>query len=183
MSPAIGENLAALLHPVTPKDFFSEYWNRKAIYIPGDGTKFSGLFDRNAFNAAARHCELLKVNYLKADGWPAEMPISADQIPEMLALGRSVCAGGVEKVDPILSAFIERFSTHFVQMGQFYFNSYLSPGGQGIWPALLRPSSVDSANRRSKTVVLFADAGSGETGEHGDISSRGHVADHAMGCH
>ena len=132
MSSAIGEDLEAFLRTCQAKGIFFKILEPKGSLHSGDATKFSGLFDQSAFDDATRRCELLKVNYLKADGWPAEMPISPNQIPEMLALGRSVCAGGVEKVDPRLAGFVERFSRHFVQMGRFYFNSYLSPEGKGF---------------------------------------------------
>jgi ribosomal protein L16 Arg81 hydroxylase len=132
MNVALGDDLHELLHPIGTQRFFSEYWNRRAVYIPGEPNKFNGLFDQSAFDAAAHDCDLLKVNYADRNGWPSEMLIRPDQIQEMLIQGRTVCAGGLEKVNLNLAAFIERFSKHFVQMGTFHFNAYLSPAGKGF---------------------------------------------------
>ncbi|HEX8896791.1 MAG TPA: hypothetical protein VF783_25980, partial [Terriglobales bacterium] len=38
------------LHPVQEQVFFEQYWNQKALYIPGRPDKFSGLFDRAVYN-------------------------------------------------------------------------------------------------------------------------------------
>jgi ribosomal protein L16 Arg81 hydroxylase len=112
--------------------FFDRYWNRQACYLPGNPAKFEGLFTRAAFNRVAGQCEILKVNYADSRGLPAERPIRADQIEQALSEGRSVCAGGVDAVDETLSAFLSRFRRHFLQMGRFYFNAYLSPAGKGF---------------------------------------------------
>ena len=127
-----GTDLAALLAPVEPGVFFSEYWNKKALHVQGSGDKFSGLFDHAAFDRASERCELLKVGYTNELGQPAETRIAASLVPDMLAKGRTVCAGGLDEVDPNLKAFITNFSQHFRQMGKFYFNCYLSPEGKGF---------------------------------------------------
>jgi ribosomal protein L16 Arg81 hydroxylase len=125
-------DLESLIAPIPPPVFFSEYWNRRSVHIPGRPDKFHGLFDASAFHRASERCELLKINYTDRRGLPAEQRIQAAQIPAMLAAGRTVCAGGLDHVDPNLQAFVANFSRHFRQMGKFYFNSYLSPAGKGF---------------------------------------------------
>lgn len=128
----LGKDLESLLHPVAPRRFFSEHWNRKALHIPGGAEKFQSLFDRAAFDRASEHCEVLKVGYSNEAGQAVEARIRPAQVNEMLAKGRTVCAGGLDQVDPNLKAFVANFSRNFTQMGKFYFNSYLSPAGKGF---------------------------------------------------
>jgi ribosomal protein L16 Arg81 hydroxylase len=128
----IAKDLNSLLHPISPEIFFSEYWNRRALHIQGSNERFRDLFDRMAFDRAAEHCELLKASYKNELGNPVEKQIHPAQSAEMLAIGATICAGGLDHADSKLAAFITDFSQHFVQMGKFYFNSYLSPAGKGF---------------------------------------------------
>lgn len=128
---ALGE-LPALLDPVPVEDFFGQYWNRRAIYIPGHAQKFGGLFDRGAFERDVHHCVDLKVGYTDEKGWPAHFNIKPEQIGDMLASGKTVCASVIDTADPVLTAFLGRFQKHFAVLGKFFFNSYLSPDGSGF---------------------------------------------------
>jgi len=124
--------LELLLGAENVNDFFEKHWNKRALYIPGNPSKFEGLFSRAAFETAAQACTVLKVGYTDERGWPAEKQIQTHEISEMLASGKTVCAGGVETGNPELAAFLRTFASQFVGMGKFYFNSYLSPDGAGF---------------------------------------------------
>lgn len=125
-------DLASLLAPLEPATFFSEYWNRRALYLPGTPAKFADLFSRAAFDAEARTCGVLKVNYTDERGWPSEREVRPEEIPQLLAAGKTVCAGNIGRDNPALSAFLARFQAQFEIAGGFHFNAYLSPAGGGF---------------------------------------------------
>jgi ribosomal protein L16 Arg81 hydroxylase len=128
---ASGE-LAAILDPFQPSTFFAEYWNQKALYIAGHPQKFEGLFDRDSFFRAAKHCADLKVGYTDEKGWPGHFNIDPSQIDEMLANGKTVCASVIDPGEPKLTAFLNDYRKSFRVAGKFSFNSYLSPDGAGF---------------------------------------------------
>jgi ribosomal protein L16 Arg81 hydroxylase len=125
-------DLEAFLHPVEVKDFFAQYWNRKAVFIPGHPEKFQGLFDRAAFDRAVHACADLKVGFTDERGWPGHFNVKPEQVPEMLASGKTVCASMIDPGDPLLTAFLQRIGRNFAVAGRFFFNSYLSPDGAGF---------------------------------------------------
>jgi ribosomal protein L16 Arg81 hydroxylase len=131
-SPAVQGDLKTFLSPVGEEVFFQRYWNHKALHIPGNPDKFAGLFDRAAFDEAVQRCADLKVGFTDERGWPGHFNIKPDQIPEMLATGKTVCASVIDPGNPTLTGFLQRFRTHFVVAGNFFFNSYLSPDGGGF---------------------------------------------------
>ncbi len=54
--PPDGGELRRLLAPVTPREFLSRYWGRRALYIPGAADKFAELaFDLPALTKAVDH--------------------------------------------------------------------------------------------------------------------------------
>jgi hypothetical protein len=128
----VSGDLTSLLHPMKLDTFFDQYWNRKALYLPGDEGKFASLFDEAAFFAGLEHCADLKVGYTDDRGWPAHFNIKPDQAPEMLASGKTVCASGIDKNNSRLTAFVDRVGEQFALLGRFFFNSYLSPDGAGF---------------------------------------------------
>jgi Cupin superfamily protein len=125
-------DLSSLLHPMKLDTFFDEYWNRKALYLPGDAGKFAGLFDEAAFFAGLEECADLKVGYTDDRGWPAHFNIKPGQVPEMLASGKTVCASAIDNKNSRLTAFVNRVGEQFALLGRFFFNSYLSPDGAGF---------------------------------------------------
>jgi len=125
-------DLEALLHPMELEIFFDQYWNEKALFLPGCPGKFSGLFDRVAFDLGLQHCVDLKVGYTDDKGWPAHFNIRPEQVEEMLRSGKTVCASGIDSGDPKLTAFLKRISEHFAVFGRLFFNSYLSPDNAGF---------------------------------------------------
>lgn len=44
--------LEDLLAPVTPADFFREYWTRRFLHVPGEPGKFRGVYSWDALNTA-----------------------------------------------------------------------------------------------------------------------------------
>jgi ribosomal protein L16 Arg81 hydroxylase len=130
--PASQGDLKAFLSPIEEEVFFEQYWNQKALHIPGKPDKFKGLFDRAAFDHAVQSCADLKVGFTDEKGWPGHFNIRPQQIPEMLALRKTVCASVIDPADPTLTAFLRGFGKHFALAGNFFFNSYLSPDGGGF---------------------------------------------------
>lgn len=128
----VPEDLAHLLAPLAPEVFFKEYWNRRALYLPGEIRKFADLFGRTAFDAAVHHCSQLKINYMDERGWPSERKITPAEIPDLLANGKTICAGEVNSGDSVLTNFLASFKNQFLLTGTFYFNAYLSPDGAGF---------------------------------------------------
>ena len=131
-SPAALGHLEALLHPMQEQVFFEQYWNRKALSIPGEPDKFAGLFDRAAFDRAVHNCIDLKVGFTDENGWPGHFNIQPEQVLEMLTGGKTVCASCIDPKDPILTDFLSRIAKSFAVAGNFFFNSYLSPDGGGF---------------------------------------------------
>jgi len=129
---ALEGDLTAFLHPVEEEEFFSRYWNRRALYIPGTPEKFAGLFDRPAFDQAVHTCGDLKVGFTDEKGWPGHFNIKPEQIPEMLASGKTVCASIVNPGNPVLTRFLRGIGERFAVAGGFFFNSYLSPDRAGF---------------------------------------------------
>jgi hypothetical protein len=126
------EDLEYLLAPLALGFFFQEYWNRRALYLPGEPGKFEGLFGRAAFDTAVHRCSQLKINYTDERGWPAERKITPAEIPDLLASGKTICAGNVNRGDSVLTNFLAGFKKQFLLAGGFYFNAYLSPDGAGF---------------------------------------------------
>jgi ribosomal protein L16 Arg81 hydroxylase len=131
-SPAARGDLRSLLSPVEERVFFEKYWNQKALYIPGAPDKLAGLFDRDAFDRAVHSCADLKVGFTDEKGWPGHFNIKPEQIPDMLASGKTVCASVIDRGNPTLTAFLQQTGKNFAVAGNFFFNSYLSPDGAGF---------------------------------------------------
>ena len=128
----VSGTLSNVLNPISPELFFQEHWNRKALHISGQADKFAGLFDQAAFHRAAHNCGDLKVGYTDDKGWPAHFQIRPDQIDEMLAAKKTVCASVIQNAEPALISFLDEFRKSFRVAGAFTFNSYLSPDGSGF---------------------------------------------------
>lgn len=131
-SEQVSGALSNVLNPISPEQFFREHWNRKALHISGEADKFAGLFDREAFHRVAHNCGDLKVGYTDERGWPAHFQIRPDQIDEMLAGRKTVCASVIQNAEPALTRFLDEFRKSFRVAGTFTFNSYLSPDGSGF---------------------------------------------------
>jgi ribosomal protein L16 Arg81 hydroxylase len=124
--------LTSLLHPMEVGFFFKEYWDRKALFLPGHPKKFAGLFDRAAFYRGLPHCIDLKVGYTDEKGWPAHFNIKPHQVQDMLDSGKTVCASAIDTQNPDLTSFLKEVGRQFALLGRFFFNSYLSPDGAGF---------------------------------------------------
>jgi ribosomal protein L16 Arg81 hydroxylase len=125
-------DLQHLLGSLSVAEFFADFWNRQAFYMPGHPHKFRGLFDEAAFHRGLGKCEHLKVGYTNEQGWPAHRVIAPAEVLEMLQQGKTVCASSIDLGDAILKDFLKLFRTSFAALGRFLFNSYLSPDGAGF---------------------------------------------------
>jgi hypothetical protein len=131
-SHAAQGDLKALLYPIEEQTFFEQYWNQKALYIRGTPDKFSGLFDRAAFDRGVHTCADLKVGFTDEKGWPGHFNVKPEQVEQMLAAGKTVCASVINPGNPVLTGFINQVARNFFVAGNFFFNSYLSPDGAGF---------------------------------------------------
>ncbi len=50
---ADGNELQALLAPITPQAFVHDYWSRKPLFVKGFQGKYEGFFDAETFQAGA----------------------------------------------------------------------------------------------------------------------------------
>ena len=131
-SHAAQGDLKALLYPIEEQAFFERYWNQKALYIRGVPDKFAGLFDRAAFDRGIHTCADLKVGFTDEKGWPGHFNIKPEQVEQMLAAGKTVCASVINPGNAVLTTFINQMARNFFVAGRFFFNSYLSPDGAGF---------------------------------------------------
>ena len=144
---AAGDELAALLWPVTPQTFVHEYWGKKPLHVKGVRDKFKGFFDGAGFMKAVGTpgrggAEFLRASFdsktpkPKAPGEPTEVTL-AFPIPPELAVplyeaGATLCATELESRVPRLAHFAAAIKRQLGYPGRINFNSYLSGPGSGL---------------------------------------------------
>lgn len=157
---ALGSELRALLHPVTPEAFVREYWGQKPLFVKGFPDKYRGLFDREAFVKALSgppappdflHASFDKKGgdpMLGAPGTPKDMPAtvfaaSPEQAGALYAGGATLCATQLESRVPSLAPFVAAIKRQLGYPGRVTFNAYLSPAGSGFnWHFDMRIAST-----------------------------------------
>lgn len=136
--------LCALLAPLLPDEFISHYWLSRPLYLKGAPDKFSALFNRARFDAAAQRawsadsagaCRLhamMPTDEEDLIDTPMTMEqIGAGDIEALLAAGISVCLTDVGCADPGLADFALKVKHQMQYTGNVRFNSYLSPAWSG----------------------------------------------------
>ncbi|ATB37442.1 hypothetical protein CYFUS_002864 [Cystobacter fuscus] len=141
MSNGSGRELAEFLYPVSPKEFLSEYWEKKPLYVRGTPTKFARLFDRERFDRA-----ILRVGFDKRKPAPfsiralwrnrhdlqAGIEIEPTQVREALASRTTVCVNDITAGDAVLAEFAAHIKRQMNLATPVRFNCYLSPDGEGL---------------------------------------------------
>ncbi len=129
-------SLADLLAPVTPEQFATEYWGRRALHVTGPADRFAALIDDESF-AAALALGRSRVGVLHpAD--PDEpltagytQTVGASEVDAAVAAGRTVCVTDLSNGSPALAALAETLRAQLGTVGPARFNAFLSPPGSG----------------------------------------------------
>jgi len=142
---AVGDELRALLSPVSPETFVHEYWARKALFVKGFPGKYRGLFDRDVFIQALAQGgpaapDFLRASFDKKDGAGAAGGDAAsiafnatpDQAVPLFKAGATLCATQMEARVPRLAPFAAAIKRQLGYPGRVTFNAYLSPPGAGF---------------------------------------------------
>jgi ribosomal protein L16 Arg81 hydroxylase len=138
-----GDELRALLSPVTPETFVHAYWGRKALFVKGFPDKYRGMFDRDAFIHALAQGgpaapDFLRASFDKKEGGTSGQVASVafnaspDQAVPLFRAGATLCATQMEARVPTLAPFVAAIKRQLGYPGRATFNAYLSPPGAGF---------------------------------------------------
>jgi poly-gamma-glutamate synthesis protein (capsule biosynthesis protein) len=144
MSRARGDGLLTrVLAPVDAASFMANYWDRAALYIPGEPTKFAGLFNRSKFFASVsqsfnssksrlrRDGTVLNAGVQGTDGNHHQLPIQPEQIRPLLAAGFTIHAERLDAADPGLHSLARELKEQIDIPGPVDMAGFLSPDGSG----------------------------------------------------
>ncbi len=143
---ATGDDLRALLAPVTAETFVHEYWARKPLFVKGFPDKYKGFFSRDAFIRALAQPgpsapDFLRASFDKAPSARAndarELASSAfnatpEQAVPLFKAGATLCATQMETRVATLAPFVSAIKRQLGYPGRVTFNAYLSPPGAGF---------------------------------------------------
>ncbi len=107
-----------LLHPLTPEDFFDQYYGKKPVHIPGDAEKLARIFSWDELNQLINMSRLWTAKILKMalagrnvapekycfpgvtpDGYRAMRP-DPHRVAELLRQGATLVLDSLETLDP-----------------------------------------------------------------------------------
>jgi ribosomal protein L16 Arg81 hydroxylase len=132
--PLRAQAVAEILSPVTPDEFLAEYWEKRSLHIPGSPQKFAKLLDRKAFIRAAGKADILWANLATTDRTQSahRIQIKPGQIDALYAAGFTICAKGLEKGSPTLSALARSVKSGLNYSGRVDFRGYMSGHHSGF---------------------------------------------------
>ncbi|MGA3037842.1 MAG: cupin domain-containing protein [Vulcanimicrobiaceae bacterium] len=146
---AAGDELRALLAPVTPEEFVHEYWGKKPLFVKGFPDKYKGFFDAAMFNRALTAPGPVGPDFLRAsfdrktEAGTSAMPsapsahrssafrASPDQAIALFDEGATLCVSQIETRAVSLAPFVAAIKRQLGYPCRVTFNSYLSPPGSG----------------------------------------------------
>jgi hypothetical protein len=98
--------LARVLHPISPAEFFRTHWDRRALHIPGPPEKFASIYDAETW-ARFEGVEELKAATTDPRGVQVEIPALPEQAGALFLRGFTLCAdvSAAPRVAPFLRAF------------------------------------------------------------------------------
>ncbi len=125
--------IADILSPISPDEFLSEYWGRRSLHIPGASKDFSRLLNRKTFVRFAEDADSLEAwiankERTKNAGITKIVP---RQINALYEGGFTICARGIEKGSPVLTALGRHVKAALHYTGYVDFRAYLSGHGSG----------------------------------------------------
>ncbi len=149
---AKGDELRALLAPVTPEEFVHDYFGKKPLFVKGFAGKYRGLFDGQGFQQALTAPGPLPDDFLRAsfdrkttegtsakptssDGgdWVSKpFRASVEQAVPLFKAGATLCLTQVETRVPSLDPFVAAVKRQLGYPGKVTFNAYLSPPRTGF---------------------------------------------------
>jgi Cupin superfamily protein len=145
-----GDELRALLSPVTPEAFVRDFWAKKPLFVKGFADKYKGLFDGETFIRALSTPgpspeEFLRASFDKRTD--ARAPSSQETADEaashtfratveqavpLFKAGATLCATQIEARVPALGPFVAAIKRQLGYPGKVCFNAYLSPPRTGF---------------------------------------------------
>jgi hypothetical protein len=141
---AAGNELRALLWPISPETFVHDYWGKKSLYVKGSPEKYAGFFSTELFSGALSGGGSFPPNFLRASfdkktaGGSSAAPASAqelfstafpanpDQAVPLFDAGATLCLSQVETRVPALTGFLAAIKRQLGYPGKVSFNGYLS---------------------------------------------------------
>jgi hypothetical protein len=146
---AAGNELRALLAPVTPQEFVHDYWGKKPLFVKGSKDKYKGFFDAAMFSRALTAPGAVAPDFLRASfdrkteagtsampNTPTEHRSSAfranlDQAVALFDAGATLCVSQIETRAVSLAPFVAAIKRQLGYPCRVSFNAYLSPPGSG----------------------------------------------------
>ena len=150
LDAAAGDELRALLAPVTLETFVRDYWARRLLFVKGFPEKYTGFFSREMFIRALAQPgpaspDFLRASFDKAGGARATSPprdatelatsafnATPEQAVPLFKAGATLCANQMEVRVPALAAFVGAVKRQLGYPGRVSFNAYLSPPRTGF---------------------------------------------------
>jgi ribosomal protein L16 Arg81 hydroxylase len=125
--------LTDILSPIKPEEFLAEFWGRRSLYIPGDGKDFSSLVNRKSFIRSAEDADCLEAWLADKERTKnaATIRIVPRQINALYEAGFTLCAKGLDKGSPILTALTKQAKKALNYAGFVDIRGYLSGHGSG----------------------------------------------------
>ncbi|MCH9680233.1 MAG: cupin domain-containing protein [Deltaproteobacteria bacterium] len=109
--------------------------DNRAWLLPGDASRFDGLFDDARFRTALQACAG-RNNAFGAvmgdqfgDGLTFAEPIAVDAVDDHLARAHTICATNISAFDEELAAATRQMASSLGGLGRIRFNAYRSPEG------------------------------------------------------
>jgi Cupin superfamily protein len=146
---AAGNELRALLWPITPEAFVHEYWGKKSLFVKGWREKYAGFFDAESFSGALSGAGPFPPNFLRASfdkktaAGTSAAPATADELSStafaanpdqavpLFDAGATLCVSQLEVRVPGLVGFLAAIKRQLGYPGKVSFNGYLSPAQSG----------------------------------------------------
>lgn len=132
-------SFADVIYPITPEDFFENYWNKKSLFVKGHKDKFKNLFSWQEINRICKEHRLSAPDirlahegkstddllFLKTRVTPRGTTLYSIDIPvlySLLSQGASLVLDAVDEMSPAVSEFCESIGREF--SCQFSVNAY-----------------------------------------------------------
>jgi hypothetical protein len=134
-------DLSSLLSPLPVREFLTDYWATRPLFLKGSAAKFADFFDRSRFDraVATRNAkgQLPKVKAVfnaarKEAGKIPQVSLGGADIRGAYAAGATVCVTSIHEHDASLAHFVDSIRAELGYPGEAVCNSYLSPHGCGF---------------------------------------------------
>lgn len=129
-------SFADILAPMTPEEFFRDYYDKKPLHIPGDASKFSGVMNWDVLNRLLNMSAIWSEKSLAVvmdrkivappsycsqevdrGGHQVLRPIAA-KVMELCQLGASLAINDIDTLTPEIAAVVGAFEQELTVKGQ-----------------------------------------------------------------